>query len=80
MQSSFSDQTPVVPLLHLQDLLKLIAEITVEDINGATRCGGGGFGDVYVITHTVIGKLALKRIRTSGTQQEMDAQMRVSDP
>ena len=50
--------------------------ITIDDINRAERLTGGGFSDVYML-HAAIGKLALKLVRASGHQLEIDIQIRV---
>ena len=62
-----------------QHLSQLFAAITTDDIQNAEQCGGGGFGDVYVLTHPAVGKVALKRLRISGNQDQIDQQIRVSD-
>ena len=48
--------------------MQMISKITVKDIEGAKRFGGGGFGAVLMLEHPTKGKVALKQLRISGVQ------------
>lgn len=49
----------------------LFGIITRDDLLSLIRCGGGGFGDVFVLSHRTLGRIALKRVRESGTEEEI---------
>lgn len=40
--------------------------ITQYDLTKLSQCGGGTFGDVFVLQHSTLGRVALKRLRDFG--------------
>lgn len=60
------------------ELAILLSKITLKDIQKAERCGSGGFGDVSLLRHRTLGRIALKRLRCTGNQKEVSDQHRVS--
>lgn len=62
----------------MDDSFDLNRLITHTDLATASRCGGGGYGDVYVLEHESLGKLAMKRLREVGSRASVVDQRRAS--
>lgn len=69
-----SDHKVVVEGSKLLDLTGKIEDAALRNI---TRCGGGGFGDVYRLQHAELGDIAMKRVREVGDQIKVSDERRV---
>lgn len=56
-----------------------LAKLTVKDISKCKkrRIGGGGFGDVYRLSHPQMGEIVLKQLRLSRSSETAQDQRRV---
>lgn len=54
-----------------------LTSINDGDLAKASWCGGGGFGEVFVLEHKDLGKLAMKRLRETGSRENASDQRRV---
>lgn len=61
-----------------QDLVDLTTEFSTTAIDSARRIGSGGFGDVFVVNHRDLGRVALKSFRETGNTQLVSEKRRVS--
>ena len=55
----------------------LLSKITIQDIRKSKKVGSGGFGDVLLVEHPWIGKVALKRLQLSRCSADAEDQRRV---
>lgn len=44
----------------------LEGKISESDLRASMRCGGGTFGEVFMLPHPKLGKIALKRMKNFG--------------
>lgn len=56
---------------------ELLSSLTLKDLENAKKIGSGGYGEVLLLDHPQIGKVALKRLRFDPRREEGQRQRNV---
>lgn len=71
-------QLPLSPIHLTLPSTHTLSLITIQDLKESRRIDAGGFGEILLLDHPVIGQVALKRLHLSRCQADAEDQRRVS--